>query len=130
VYLVSWQRFKPGTSRIQRSRSSLHSLIHFLPFLLKHLKLPYPELYHFLTTINSNDFLCSFIASRQGQRRKHNLSTVEVCLLNRCLAMDVLLLLVFAPPGICLCRRCPAMGIYLTISSTHNYLFSKHLNIL
>jgi hypothetical protein len=47
-------------------------------------------------------------------RRNHSLSIVEkVCLLIRCLAMDVLLR-AYASAGMCLPSRCLTMSVYLT----------------
>jgi hypothetical protein len=112
-------------------KSSLHSLLPFLSFLLHHLRLPSPELDQFLgkltqmsssstelsqllITTNSNDFLRPFETHRHGPRRKHCLFIVEkTCLLIRCLAKDVMLR-VLATAGMCLPSRCLAMGLYVT----------------
>jgi hypothetical protein len=104
-------------------KSSLHSPIPFLPFLLSHLRLLFllshlrllpPELDPILD--KSNNLLCPFIILRHGPRRKHSLSIVEKAyLLICCLTMDVLLLRVYASAGTCLPSRCLAMGLYVTV---------------
>jgi hypothetical protein len=74
-------------------KSSLHSLIPFLFFFFITFDCHLQNLTQFLTTTNSNDFLCAFIPPRHGPHRKHNLYIVEkTCVLIRCLALSVLLL--------------------------------------
>jgi hypothetical protein len=93
--VVTWQRiFNRLTVTSNHTwGSSLHSLIHFLPFLLNHLRLPSPKLDPILAKTPSNDLHCPFIIPRHGPRRKRSLSIVKkACLLIRCLAMDILLL--------------------------------------
>jgi hypothetical protein len=68
----------------------------------------------FSTATLSNDLLYLFITPRHGSRRKHSLSIVEVCLLIRCLTMDVLLLRSYSFAGVCLPSRCLAVGLYVT----------------
>jgi hypothetical protein len=112
-------------------KSSCHSVIPFLPFILSHFGLQSPELdpipLQQLTQMNSsstefsqllttNELLCPVIAHLHGPRRKHSLSFVEkVCLLIRCLVIDVLLLRSLAPAGMGLRSRCLAMGLYVTL---------------
>jgi hypothetical protein len=43
----------------------------------------------------------------------------EACLLIRCLAMDVILLLDLAPAEMCLLSRCLAMVLYVTLVAIH-----------
>jgi hypothetical protein len=43
-------------------------------------------------------FLCPFVTPRHGPQRKHSLYIVKVCLMVRCLAMDILLLHAYASP--------------------------------
>jgi hypothetical protein len=102
-----------------RMKSSFHSLIsscYFIPIILDcHLQ----NLTHFLRTTHSNDLLWPFITSRHGPRRKHSLSIVEkVCLLIRCLVMDVLLLRAYTSARLCLPSRCLAMGVCITVLSS------------
>jgi hypothetical protein len=96
-------------------KSSCHSLIPFLLFFLITFDCHLQNSAQFSTT-HSNDLLCPFIALRNGLRRKHSISIVEVCLLIRCLAMDVLLR-AYASTAMCLPSRCLAMGLYVTILS-------------
>jgi hypothetical protein len=65
---------------------------------------------------HSNDFLCPFITSRLGPRRKYSLFIVQkACLVIRCLAVDVLLLPAYASAGMCLPNRFLAMDLYVKI---------------
>jgi hypothetical protein len=112
--------FSVFTSRVQahhksHMKCSFHSLIHFLPFLLNHLRLPSPELDSILDN-SPNDLLRPFITPRHGTRRKHSLSIVEKASLPiRCLVMNVLLLRAYESAGMCLPSPCLAMGLYVTI---------------
>jgi hypothetical protein len=79
-------------------KSSWHSLIPFVPFLLTHLRLPSPELNQvLLTTVLhsfyycSSEFLCPFITPRHEPQGKHPCIVKVACLLVRYLVMDVLL---------------------------------------
>jgi hypothetical protein len=98
--------------------------MHFLPFLLNHLRLPPPELHPVLSTFLSNYLLFPFITSRHGPRRKQSPSIVKnACLLIRCLQMDVILMRAYASTITCLPNRCLAMGPYVTIlkQSVHTH---------
>jgi hypothetical protein len=92
-------------------KSSCHSLIPFLPFLLSRLRLPSPELDLVIDNISLNFW--------QKLTRDHaeNIASIvgEACLLIRCLATDVLLMRTLASAGMCLPSRCIAMGLYVTI---------------
>jgi hypothetical protein len=81
-------------------KSSLHSLIPFLQFLLNHLRLPTLSILcsqaHILagwrleTQLTQTILFVHFITPRHGLRRKHSFSLVEkACLQRRCIATDV-----------------------------------------
>jgi hypothetical protein len=98
---------------------SLHSLILFMPFVLNHFRLPFPELDPVLDK-NSNDLLCSSIIPRYGPPVVEKTS-----LLIRCLVMDVLFLLAYASAEMCLPSRCLAMSLYVTIPYRYKYRYVR-----
>jgi hypothetical protein len=74
----------------------------------------------------SNDLPCPFITPRHRSCRKHKLSVVEkTSLLIRCLAMEVLLLRLYASTGLWLPNRRLAMGQYATVVSV-GYLMTHY----
>jgi hypothetical protein len=97
-------------------KSSLHSLIHFLPSFSITFDCHLQNSTKLSPTTLSDDFLCPFITPGHEPRRKHRLSIVEkACLLIRCLALDVLLLRAYVSAEMCLPSRCLAMGLNVTI---------------
>jgi hypothetical protein len=91
-------------------KSSVHSLIPFLPFLLNHLQLPSSELDPILCNNhqlrNSTQFFSAelfFITTLHGPRGKHSLSIVGKAFLQRCfIATEVTQLLhVYSLPRKC-----------------------------
>jgi hypothetical protein len=109
-------------------KSSLHSLIHFFHFFSITFDCHIQNSIQFSTTTLSNNLLCPFITSRHKPRRTQSFSIVEVCLLIRCLAMNVLLLRTFASARMCLPSRCLEMGFYVTIlkiTASHKIVHSR-----
>jgi hypothetical protein len=92
-------------------KTSFHSLIHFLPFLLNYLRLPSPE----LDPILKRPSLFLYNPSARTTRKTQLLYCLEGLLLIRCLAVDVLLLRAYAFAWICLPSRCLAMGLFVRI---------------
>jgi hypothetical protein len=92
--------------------SYFHRLIPSLPFLINHPRLPSPELDPIIDNNSlSNDPLCPIVTPPYGSRRKQRLSVVEkACLLIRCLAIDVLLLLALASAGNVFTESLPSSG--------------------
>jgi hypothetical protein len=73
--VVTWQRILTVSLSLQhRMKSSVHSLIHFLPFLLSHLRLPTLSVLccscKLRNSTDSNDFPCPFYnpSGRTAQR--------------------------------------------------------------
>jgi hypothetical protein len=110
-------------------KSSFHSLISILQFILNYLRVPSPELSPILDRNSSNDLFCSFITPQHGPLRKHSLFVVEkASLLIRRLAMGVLMLRAYVSTGMCLPSRYLAMGLYVTVRNVQRiYFFSMAL---
>jgi hypothetical protein len=100
-----------------RMKSSSHSLIPFLPFLLNHLTLPSPELDPFPdnSTLKRPSL---FLYNPLGRDDSENIASLllrRLVLLIRCLAMGILLMRALVPAGMCLPSRCVAIGLYITL---------------
>jgi hypothetical protein len=89
--------------------SSFHSLIPFLPLFCSCQ----------IRILDSSLYYCSMLlyAAQHFARTTQKTASLvkEACLLIRCLAMDVLLLLALAPAGMCLRSRCLAVGLSVTM---------------
>jgi hypothetical protein len=97
-------------------KSSCHSLIPFLPFLLNHITLPSPELGPILDNSNFTAHSTTehfFVTTSHAENTASIVK--EACLLIRCLAMDILLLRAFASARMCLPSPCLAIGRHATI---------------
>jgi hypothetical protein len=84
--VLSWQRIHHFLSHM---KTSLHSLIHLLPFLFNHLRLPSPELDPFLILPAWDS---RYIASRRTPRKTPPSIIKDACLLVLSLDIDVILL--------------------------------------
>jgi hypothetical protein len=109
-------------------KSSLHPLIPFLPLFcncqlssIPLLRCSYPSRLasRYSTWLNSTqlDYILSCWTLLYNHLAENTASIVkEVCLLTRCLAVDVLLWCAFASARICLPSPCLAMGMHVTVS--------------
>jgi hypothetical protein len=121
--VVSWQRiYNSLTVTAAHIKSSWHSVIPFVPFLLNHLRLPSPELGPVLLAASDP----RYVASRRTQRITPLLNNSSV------------VVRVFVPAGMCLPSSClaidvfshftiPAFGAHVTLLLASG-LLSSHVN--
>jgi hypothetical protein len=95
-------------------KSSLHSLIHFLPLFCQ------LQTAEFNTVVDNSQMNSSsgepfFITTLHGHAENTTSIVKKACLLIRCLTVNVLSLRAFASAGMCLLGRCLTVGLYVTV---------------
>jgi hypothetical protein len=124
--VVSWQWIYTSlTVTVAHTKSSLHSLIPFLPFLLNHLRLLSPELDPILILAEWDP---RYIASRRTHKKHRFLYCCE-SVLTALLYMNgnySIVACIFVAAGMCLPSRCLAMNVYYDFTIPD---FGRHITM-